>query len=428
VSGRTAAGAAVAAGLVGLALTGAAAGDALEPGAHRVLGAQRLEYTGPGRDDPAPTDLEAIGIGWFAPDDPEDPDHGGMWLAARMAVADANAAGGYGGVPFRLVPAWSDNPWGTGVARLARAAYNDGVWAVVGSVDGTATHLAEQVVAKALLTLVDPASTDATVNLANVPWMFSCLPTDERLADAVGRALARAGRTSGVVLVSGTDHDSRRTGAELARALAGAGIAIRYRFDLDSSVGGVAEAVAATGVADVVVAAGPADSARLVVELRARASGLRIVGGPGMALSRFVELAGDAADGVLFPSPCDPALLSGGVAERFAARSGRRPDCRMAQTYDAVRLVIEAVRAAGPNRARIRDAVATMGRWRGAAGTVEWDAVGRNRRKARLATVVGARCPADGECGTAIADPVRRPQPQGACTPAGSTQEIAQLA
>ncbi len=99
-----------------------------------------------------------------------------MWNAACLAVEQANRAGGYNGLPFRLVAGWSDNPWGSGVTEVARMAYVHKVWAIIGGIDGPSTHLAEQVVAKARLTLLSSASTDKTVNLANVPWMFSCLP------------------------------------------------------------------------------------------------------------------------------------------------------------------------------------------------------------------------------------------------------------
>ena len=105
-----------------------------------------------------------------------------MWCAACLAIEEANQAGGYEGLPFRLVPGWSGNPWGSGITAVTRMVYSQKVWAVIGGIDGPSTHLAEQVVAKARLPLLSPGSTDKTVNLANVPWMFSCVPDDHLLA------------------------------------------------------------------------------------------------------------------------------------------------------------------------------------------------------------------------------------------------------
>ena len=91
---------------------------------------------------------------------------------------------------------WSEKTGGTGVSSLTRMAYTDRVWALLGSIDGASTHLAEQVVAKARLSLLDPMSTDGTINQANVAWAFSTLPSDQTIAKALlqGRHKSRQGR------------------------------------------------------------------------------------------------------------------------------------------------------------------------------------------------------------------------------------------
>ncbi|UCG31704.1 MAG: hypothetical protein JSU68_08545, partial [Phycisphaerales bacterium] len=88
---------------------------------------QEAEYHGPGRDTAPPDDLTEIRIGWFGPDDPDHPTGGPMWLAANLAVERANGDGGYNGLPFRLLPCWSENPWGTGVKDVTRLVYEDKV-------------------------------------------------------------------------------------------------------------------------------------------------------------------------------------------------------------------------------------------------------------------------------------------------------------
>lgn len=62
---------------------------------------------------------------------------------------------------------------------------------MLGGIDGATTHLAEQVVAKAHLPLIDPASTDQTVNQANIPWMFSLAPGDPDIAKFLAARLKR---------------------------------------------------------------------------------------------------------------------------------------------------------------------------------------------------------------------------------------------
>jgi ABC-type branched-subunit amino acid transport system substrate-binding protein len=350
---------------------------------------RQVEYAGPGREDPAPDDPTEVLIGYFGPDDPGHPVGGDLWLASSLAVEQANRDGGYRGIPFRLVPAWSENPWGTGVARLARAVYEDEVWAVIGSIDGASTHLAEQVVAKARLTLVAPAGTDKTVNYANVAWMFSCLPADDRQAELLAGALADDVGPRSFTVVSTTDHDARAATAELRGALDRRGIGPTHHLELEpgtEDLTELADRIAASAPDAVAILAGPIDSARLVVALRARRSDLTLFGGSSMGRRVFLEQAGAAADGVRFPRLCDPATSSQELDRTFEARFGRRADCATSQAYDATRLLIAAIREAGLNRARIRDAVQGLAPWSGVAGAIEWNAVGQNRREVGLAT------------------------------------------
>lgn len=362
---------------------------------------RRVEYQGPGREDVAPGGPEEVLIGYFGPDDPDHPEGGDLWLAARMAVEEANRAGGLHGAPFRLVPAWSDDPWGTGVADVARLVYTDEVRAILGSIDGASTHLAEQVVAKARLAMLSPASTDMTVHFANVAWAFSCLPGDDAMAPPLARDLVERTGGSRVVMISTTDHDSRRARLEFGDALRSLGVSPRYHFEVEGKAGELASlALRVAGVlrpgesADagaVLILAPPRPSARLVVLLREAGVTAQVYGGASMARRVFLERAGEDAEGVIFPLPCDlsapPVRFEGEFRDRFA----RAADCTTVQAYDAARLLIAAIRRAGTNRVRIRDALQALSPWPGAAGTVDWDPLGRNRRAPRLARVRNGR-------------------------------------
>jgi ABC-type branched-subunit amino acid transport system substrate-binding protein len=56
---------------------------------------------------------------------------------------------------------------------------------------------------------------------------------------------------------------------------------------------------------------------------------------------------------------------------------------------DAVQLAIAAIRQAGLNRARIRDAVVELSPYRGVSGVIRWDRLGSNTRSVSLAEVDG---------------------------------------
>ena len=65
---------------------------------------------------------------------------------------------------------------------------------------------------------------------------------------------------------------------------------------------------------------------------------------------------------------------------RFAADHQHPPDYTAILTYDATRLLIDAIRRAGPNRVRLREALTELSPWAGLAGPIHFDGTGQNVR------------------------------------------------
>jgi ABC-type branched-subunit amino acid transport system substrate-binding protein len=332
---------------------------------------------------------------------------------------------------FRLVPRWAVDPWGTGVSQLTRMVYDEQPLALLGSVDSATTHLAEQVVAKANLPLVSSIATDKSITLAGVSWMFSCAPSDDAIArvlvDAILAALTAAGteesaihgshsqpvaadvsprhpqeglrrltsaatsRKAVLAMVSSTDHESRMITREVVREFSRRGRMPDFRFDVPPGVADLSrqmEGMTEVRPGVVLIIAGVEDAARLVCAVRNKLplqahSGPVLFGSHSMGRARFRELAGPAAEGVRFPllftaDPGDPRYSR--FASRFQAERGRAPDYTAVLTYDATRLLIEAIRKAGPNRARIREALRQLSPWPGLAGPIQFDGTGQNTR------------------------------------------------
>lgn len=395
-----------------VALVGAAApaGPGAEP--YLKLRDAHLGYYGTAEDF---VDLKEIRLGWFGPSDPADPQHGDFWWAAQLAVEEANQHppgtdhAGFGALPIRLVPRWAPDPWRAGVSLLARMVFDEQPLALIGSIDSASTHLAEQVVAKVNLPLVSPIATDKTATLAGVSWMFSCAPADTAVARAVVDDLAqRLSETQkSVVLLATTDHDSRMTAREVMHKLARRGLTPEFRFDLPPGTADATEplrTVTAPPAAVIVIAAAP-DAARIVRTVRTQLGAVPVYGGPTLGLTRFSELAGPAAEGVRFPLLFAPAAQDERAAHfiaRFTAGRHHAPDHAAALAYDATRLLIEAIRRAGPNRARIRATLVLLSPWPGIAGPISFDGTGQNRRAdlhlgtIRAGAIVAETAPAPG--------------------------------
>ncbi len=353
-------------------------GEDSAPKPYREPRDKPLVYNGPGREDPEPRKVGEVRIGYFGPADVAHPVGGQMWAGASLAIQEANAQGGYRGLPFRLLPAWTDDPWRGGVAKLARLIYQDGVWAIIGGIDGASTHLAEQLLPKALLPLVNPSATDRTIHTAGVPWVFSCAPGDHLQAAEIGRELAQ--REGPFALISAIDHDSRAFVAQLNKAFAHDRLAPTLQVDWDGrddETARIAGQVAGSAARIVVVVAGTKGSVRLIHALREAGFSGVIAGGP------WIASAGPDTSlrGVLYPALGE---IEPGFRARFAARYGRNPDYTAAHAYDAVTLVVAATRKAGLNKARIRDEISARSPVRGVTGVIEWDPTGQNKRPVKL--------------------------------------------
>lgn len=340
-------------------------------------------FEGPGRDAPEPADITEVLLGYFGPSDPAHPDGGTLWQGATLAIEEANHEGGYRGKPFRLVARWSEDPWRSGAAHVTRMTYQDRVWVVIGSIEGAGTHLAEQVAAKALVTIVSPVATDRTTHSAGVPWIFSLAQGDDQHAAVLARALH--GRS--IVIVSSTDHDSRAFNKYFRAACASQSVNLKLQIELapgQPDLSSLARDAAAQESDTIVVVASARESARAVQALRGSGYAGAIAGSPKLGRTAFTANAGAAAEGAVFPWIGEPASA---FRRTFTARFGTQPDDAAAGAYDAVRLVVSAIREAGLNRARIRDAIAARPAFTGAGGRIEWDATGQNRRPPVLAVI-----------------------------------------
>jgi len=347
---------------------------------------QPLDFRGPGREDPEP-DVDEVVLGWFGPGDPDHPDFGDLWRGATLALEQENSAGGYRGKPFRLLPAWSESPWKAGIADLTRLVHERHAWAVIGGVDGTTTHLALQVALKSHFLLLSPGSTDASADHANVPWLFSLSPSDEHIAPVLAEAIAVAGGS--FALVASTDHDSHAALVALRRALGEQRLTPTVLVEVASPEGdlpALAARLQRAGPRAVVVLAPSSLAGRMAVALREAGFRGTIVGGAPAARAAFRRAAGAAAEGVIAPIPPEPGSSWEAFSQAYARRCGEAPDEAAAHGYDAVRLVAAAVREAGLNRPLIRDAVRALAPWVGVAGSVRWDARGRNQAPVALGT------------------------------------------
>jgi ABC-type branched-subunit amino acid transport system substrate-binding protein len=320
----------------------------------------------------APDEIGDVRIGLFGPDS------GATFAGATLAVEELNAAGGFHGTPYRIVTRWSDDPWQGGAKDMVRLVYDDSVWVVLGSVNGDATHIAEQVVTKARVPLIAPSSTDPTLTYIRIPWMFRLPPSDEAHARVLVRdaVAARALRAVGVITTS--DHDGRTFAGALHEELYAAERSPVFHFqipadDVTAIAGRVRPFEPDALVVRVPSSVLPALLEQLADE-RIRVPVL-VPWIPGMAPE---ELARRYDGPVIVSWPFRDADRPSYEAfrDRYRDRFGTAPSPLAAYGYDAVQVIAGALDASGLNRSALRDGIAAMDGFRGATGTIRWDNAG----------------------------------------------------
>ncbi|MGA7105356.1 MAG: ABC transporter substrate-binding protein [Candidatus Deferrimicrobiaceae bacterium] len=111
-----------------------------------------------------------------------------------------------------------------------------------------------------------------------------------------------------------------------------------------------------------------------VILSQARKMGIRVpfVGGNGFNSPKVIEIAKDAAEGLIVATPWfgdkdDPKVKA--FVERYTKTFGKKPDQFAAQAYDGLYVMAEALRRAGKaDRAAVRDALAGIRNFDGVLG------------------------------------------------------------
>ena len=344
-------------------------------------------YRGPGREERAPAGLESVKIGLIAPIESEfDAAIGEAMLhGATLAFEEANANGGFrDSIPFELIVRNDSGLWGTTSNTLVELAYDDEVWGIVGSVDGGNTHVALRVALKAEVPMVNTSCTDPTLTETAIPWILRCYPDDRQHGYRLAQLLIRERSYDRIAVLRSNDKYGRMGIAEFrdaARRL-GTPILLEVRHSPgETSFGGQLERIRKIGADAVVLWTNAVDAGRIVAEMRAAGMEQPVFGNDRLVSHEFLEVAAGAADGIVATCPLDPTRGDADWHEfrsRFERRYEEAPDVFAVFTYDGTRLMLEAVRRAGLNRALIRDELAAIETYEGVAGTMQFDTTHNN--------------------------------------------------
>jgi len=337
-----------------------------------------ISYAGSGRSPDHDLRGPEVRIGLMAPlQGPRKAEGEAMVLAARLALQDQSGALPGGQRPSLAIGDES-GPWGRGSSEIVRLVADENAVAIVTSTDGGITHLAEQIgnkIGVATVTL----STDSSTTQIDLPWIFRLAADDRRQALALAREIYTRRGIRKVVLIAERDHDGRAGGAAFNRATLDLGVPEPDRVDLDAVAVDLPQLLAAiqSERPEAVVLWTDNPLARLLVTSLEESADR-----PAIFLCQKAAAAeiGSTYRGTAWTVSRSGAnsAAQASFAERFRLQSGRPPPTEAAATYDAISLVLAALRQAGSNRARVRDQLARTPSFAGISGRVAFDGAGNN--------------------------------------------------
>lgn len=357
---------------------------------------QTPEFRGPGRDRPEPALPAEIRIGVLLPAKGLDLDEGRrMRQGVDLALAEANAEGGYRGKPFVALYRDESQAWGASGNAAVELVFDQGVWAILGALEDNASHVMSRLLLKVETPVVNTAGTDPTLTEHMVPWMVRMRPDDRRSGYRLARRIFEEDGHEKVAVFRANDRYARMGIIEFndaARRLHRP-IALEVRFENHASAWpNQIERLRAVAPDAIVLWGRAAVAGRVLAALRAAGLDQPVYGPDRLLDPAFLAAAGPHAEGVVATYPFDPA--GEGTPwrqfhDRYRSATGEEPDAVAAYAYDGTRYLVQAIREGGLNRVRIRDRLFAHEQWRGVTGEVRFDATRNNVAPVVLCRVRG---------------------------------------
>jgi branched-chain amino acid transport system substrate-binding protein len=376
---------------------------------YATLDRNGVAYRGPGRENAANLQGATVKIGLLLPLQGASAADGQSLLeAANMALAEEEAAGPLAdGRHLALAVRNQAEQWGQASSEMVQLINEERVAALITSSDGNIAHQAEQIANKIGIPIVTLAS-DATTTQINIPWIFRLGPSDEDQARAIASQIYQPAPAKKVLLLVETDHDGRVGGEEFEKAVKHLHGTPPECWEISSSSPDL-EAIAARAQASAPDAIVLWTSSRLAARLLPLLSANNFAKPIYMCRKAAASVAGNAFDladdGTRAPSGLPQgtwvSISSAGATrndslafqERYRAKTGAWPSFAAMQTYDAVHLVAQALRAAGANRSRLRDYLAAGHPFPGVSGAIVFDPAGNTLGDTHLIRIASTSRP-----------------------------------
>jgi branched-chain amino acid transport system substrate-binding protein len=294
--------------------------------------------------------------------------------ALKLALKEINAAGGINGkkIDLRQVDNQSSNPGA--LAALQKAVEQEKALALVGFVKSTQILAASDAIkGYGVPTIV--GGTNVTLTRQGNPWLFRVRPDDSIAALAMVKYIKEDAKFTKVGILHDTDAFGAG-GADLVEKYAkeqGLTVVKREKYTTKDKDYTAQLLSLKNGGAQIMVlyAPNPEDAAVVMRQLRQLGSPFKYLGSPSSQHRDALNLARDAAEGIWAVADFVPGAseVNKKYGEAYKKEYNEEYDALSAWTYDGLYILADAIKKAGEDRAKIREAILATQGYKGVLGT-----------------------------------------------------------
>ncbi len=320
--------------------------------------------------------------------------------AIDLLAEEVNAAGGVLGKKIEITYGDDAGKPEQAVSIVKRFITRDQVVLVLGGISSPTSMAASQVTREEKVPQIMVAATAARITLQGNPWIFRSAVADTKLAgdlaDFLNQKFPQMKRIAAIYV-----NDDFGKGGFVAFAERGKRYSIQMVADEKYTRGDVDFTAQLTKIR----AANPDavldwsryhEGALIAKQLRQMGMRQTLLGGDGAAHPKYIELGGEAVEGVLYVTHWSPATsahlpAARKLVEKVRVKYGKDPDFIHAEAYDALLVAVDSIKRAGSlDREKIRQAVAATD-IEGTRGRIRFDKNGDPTFDTHVVKIVGGK-------------------------------------
>ncbi|KUO61897.1 MAG: ethanolamine utilization protein EutJ [Gracilibacter sp. BRH_c7a] len=312
---------------------------------------------------------------------------------AKLAIKEANEAGGVLGMQIEYVGADNKSEAGESTAATTKLATQDEVIGIIGPMTSGNTLAAIPVITEYGIPLVTPTGTNSTLTVTEAgalnDWVFRACFIDPFQGEvAANFAMDTLGATKAALVIDQKGDYAKGLAASFKETFEKAGKEIvaseQYVAGQDTDFRAILTNIK-NKQPDIIFIPGYYNEVGMIIkQARDAKIDVAILGGDGWGTGPIVDIAGKEAMNNTYyvdhVAADDPALAD--FAAAFKAEYNQDADSFAALGYDAAKLLIAAIEKAGStDKEAIRVALETMSGFAGISGDINVDSATHNPQK-----------------------------------------------